>query len=242
MKNRGISVTPEQVGEVMPPILAEVLALPSQRMQYWIGRKTELAREIRKVLVGEEIIANNEPTDIRGEWKEFYREELSMDVDLADVKIPDDPGGFDRVIVVAKNLTIAQIVATCRKHFKVWPYRDDLGEAVTENERTPVSSYAIRVRDRDEADEELKNLSANKIRAMNLKTETLLERSVHELKYFKETGKHLDVDNLTLCAGSRFDDGGVPGVRWSYGSVRLWVSWCGTDDRFNDLRPRAVSV
>ncbi|KKT39348.1 MAG: hypothetical protein UW28_C0036G0014, partial [Parcubacteria group bacterium GW2011_GWA2_44_13] len=37
---------------------------------------------------------------------------------------------------------------------------------------------------------------------------------LYEAKYFKETGKHLDISNWTLCSGSRYSDGGVPVVGW----------------------------
>jgi hypothetical protein len=39
--------------------------------------------------------------------------------------------------------------------------------------------------------------------ARNIRGHYLLERLLYELKYFAETGKHLDIDNLTLCSGSR---------------------------------------
>ena len=43
-----------------------------------------------------------------------------------------------------------------------------------------------------------------------------------ELEYFKKNGKHLDVDNITLCTGSRCSGGNVPGVGW--GDARLSVA------------------
>ncbi len=175
------------------------------------------------------------------EWEEFYRDVVGFEVDLSDVVIPDDPGGFSRVLVIAKGLTIAQVIAACRKHFKVWLYRDDLGEAVTENDRSPANgSYAIRVRDRVEADEELKNLSANDIKERGTATMTLLERLLFESKYFKETGKHLDINNWTLCAGSRYSSGGVPRLSWFSGSDGLFVDWCSPDYRSGSIRTRAV--
>jgi hypothetical protein len=49
------------------------------------------------------------------------------------------------------------------------------------------------------------------IKEAGLKTETLLERMLHELVFFSETRKHLDVNNLTFCCGSRYADGYGPG-------------------------------
>lgn len=177
----------------------------------------------------------------REEWGRFYRDEFSLELDLSSVTAPDNPGDFDRLVVVAQGITIAQVIAVCRKHFKVWVYREDLDAAVTENERIAENDhYAIRVRDVIEADEELKNLSANNIKERGIATETLLERLLHELKSFKETGDHLDRKMITLCAGSRFSDGDVPHVLW-YGSG-MFVYWFDPDDADDGLRARqAVS-
>ncbi|MBU1159674.1 hypothetical protein KKD04_00640, partial [Patescibacteria group bacterium] len=90
---------------------------------------------------------------------------------------------------------------------------------------TKDNAYAIRVRNVVEADEEFKNLSANQLKEQNIPGITLEERLIYEIKFFKETGKHLDIQNITLCAGSRYVDGDVPYVRWSpsYGELRvLW--------------------
>ncbi len=52
---------------------------------------------------------------------------------------------------------------------------------------------------------------------------TLLERIIFEIKYFIETGNHLDIKGLTFCSGSRYSDGGVPGAIWY--SDRFKVRW-----------------
>jgi membrane-bound inhibitor of C-type lysozyme len=174
-------------------------------------------------------------------WEGFYRSEFGLNVDLSTVVVPDGSGDFSSVIVVAQGITIEKVIAACRKHFKVRLYRDDLGNEVRENERTPTNgSYAIRVRERVEADEELKNLSANQIKERKLSTMTLLERLILELKYFKETGKHLDLENVTLCSGSRYSDGFVPGVYWRSAHDELGVGWGVPDDRDDGVRSRAV--
>lgn len=87
-----------------------------------------------------------------------------------------------------------------------------------------------------EADEEQNNKSAN-----DLKQEeqiTLRERLIFEKMWFEEKGTHLDVDNITLCAGSRYAGGDVPRVRW--GGDELVVGWADPGDRDGFLRARAV--
>lgn len=46
-----------------------------------------------------------------------------------------------------------------------------------------------------------------------------------ELDYFKETGEHLDVKNITLCSGSRDSDGDVPDVDWDPDDGKVRVHW-----------------
>ena len=66
---------------------------------------------------------------------------------------------------------------------------------------------------------------------------TLRERILMELAYFEETGKHLDVDNITLCAGSRFRVGLVPIGYWY---DRFLIYWFNPSYRSSYLRSRSV--
>lgn len=174
-------------------------------------------------------------------WATFYRDYLGMEVDLSSVVIPAHRPGYDRVLVIPQGLTCNQVIAAMKKHFSVYLYTNDLDRDVSTNERDPkAGAYAIRVRDRVEADEELKNLSANQVKQLGLTTVTLLERLVYELKYYSETKSHLDVNNVTLCSGSRNSDGGVPRVSWSDGE--LCVSWCSSGSSNGSIRARSAVV
>ena len=181
-------------------------------------------------------------TNIREEWQEFYRKYFRITVDFSDVIIPEDPGGFPRVIFIPEGLTFATVIKALRKKFKVSLYTEDLDKDVTENIRIPDKSYAIRVHGRQEADEEWKDTSASQLKEQNVNCVTLMERLVDELKWFDETGEHMDIDNWTLCAGSRYSGGRVPGVGWRSGSRGLRVGWCALGRAGGDLRARqAVS-
>lgn len=180
-------------------------------------------------------------TDIKSEWAEFYRKHFRLSVDFSDVVVPVDPSGFDRIIFIPKGLKMNRVVKVLKKKFNVSLYVDDLDGDVRENIRSADKSYAIRLRDRVEADEELKNLSANQLKERGDNIITLLERLVYELKYWDETGgDHLDLSNWTLCAGSRYSDGLVPCVHWFTASVKLHVYWCNPDNANDCLRGRVV--
>ena len=173
-------------------------------------------------------------------WQALF-DDAGITCDTSRVVIPDQQLGFDRLIVVPKGLTMNQMVKIMRTKFDMWLYTDDLDKAIIKNDRSnDKSAYAIRVSDRVEADEEYKNLSAKQIAEQGVDGITVLERLLYELMYFTETGKHLDVDNYTLCTGSRDADGSVPDVYWSPDYRKVSVYWCSPDDSADRLRTRAV--
>jgi len=159
-------------------------------------------------------------------WQKLYQDQFGLTCDFSSLVIPKRRKGFGRLIVVAQGITNEQVFQQCKKHFPCWKYTDrDLDVAVPTNDRTPKNgAYAIWVRDTVEADVVHKNRSANYLKKQRISGITLLERLLLELKYFLETGKHLDIQNWTLCSGSRRDGGGVPRVRWRGGGLR--VAWC----------------
>ena len=169
-------------------------------------------------------------------WQKFYLDVFGLTVDLSQVRIPVQQKGFIRLIFVAQGLTLNGVYDACAKRFSCWRYNDDLDAAVTENDRTPTEHYAIWVRDTIEADQKLQNLSANDLKEKQCVTMTLLERMLFELKFFLEAGKHLDIQNVSLCAGSRSSGGGVPGAYWGDGEFE--VGWCRPDGCDPDLRAR----
>ena len=179
-------------------------------------------------------------TGIRSEWSEFYRKHFRLAVDFDGVIIPDDPGGFDRVLLIPQNLTLSKVLKTLHQQtkFRVWTYREDLDKGVPANARNTKQSYAIRLRDRSDA--ELNNLSANQLQERGENVITLLEQLIFELKYFDETGKRPNLQNATLCGGTRDSDGSVPLVHWNSDFGQLSVDCCGPDDAYDMMRGRLV--
>ena len=174
----------------------------------------------------------------------FYRQFFGMELDFSGLRVPTHQTGFDRLIIVAQGLTPNRVYEAYEKNgIKCWRYTDDLDSVLDwdKEERNPKDApYAIWVRDRQEADEELKNLSANQIKERGITTETLTERELHGLMCWSETKRHLDTDNITRCSGSRYRGGSVPSVGWNgrYGGVG--VSYYGSGNSRSALRSRAV--
>lgn len=172
-------------------------------------------------------------------WQDFYRKHFGVDVDFSTITIPKHRPGFDRLIIVVQGLTLNQTYNVCVRQFPCWRYAEDLDKAISHNDRDAKNGgYAVWFRNRQEADEELKNISADQLAEQKIPGITLLERLLYELKYWNEAGEHLDISNWTFCTGSRNADGYVPRVNWSGG--RLKVTWRYSYDYTGILRSRAA--
>lgn len=219
---------PQQVGELLTMVMGKVSkglrSLDGETARYWAGHANdkELQGAINvlcKILLrgmGEEV--DEKILD----WVKFYQEVFGLELDPASITLPSEREGFGWIVLVANDLTRTAVFEKCRERFagKVWKYYDDLNKAVTVNDRESIGMYAIRVRDRVEADEEHKGKSANMAKAEGLKGMTNLERMLLELWYHWKTQDHLDKNTLTICSGSRYADGDVPNANWN-------------DDKFN---------
>jgi hypothetical protein len=179
-------------------------------------------------------------TNIREEWQEIYRKYFRMTVDFTKVTIPESPDDFSRVVFIPQGLTYEQIVKVLKKKFKVYLDIENLDKDIKDDVRTSDHAYAVCFRERAEADEEWNNTSADKLKEKGINSITLMQRLILELKYFDETVKHLDIKNVTLCAGSRNSVGLVPVVHWYDDELR--VRWYVSGFASDDLRVReAVS-
>ena len=133
------------------------------------------------------------------------------------------------------------VVAAMRKRFKVWSYYDDLDANIAHNDRSPANgSYFIGFRRTIEADEENRDLSANVLAERQHIGTTCLERLILGYGYHLTTGQHLDVKCVTLCPGSRYSHGNVPGVYYGPYNDKVCVSRYDPDGPHDALRSRAA--
>ncbi len=154
------------------------------------------------------------------------------------IKIPKAPSGFDRIIVVAKGLAPDRVYAVCAAHFPCVRHFINLDRDVSKNERVPDRTYAVLARGGSEPDVELSDLSADELRKKKIKNITLLEYMLCQLKYFTETGKLMDVKDITMCAGSRYKDGRVPTAISHKGELK--IHWCSPHEKNQRMRSREV--
>ena len=174
------------------------------------------------------------------EWWIQLWQELGFTVERSVIALPLVPPNFGpaRLIVIPQGLTIQRAWEVAQSLFPCYSYiSGDLDKAIPTNDRTATdTAYAIIVRDREEADEEFKSLSANDLKARGLRGITVLETITDEIGYYKRSGKHRDVKNVTLCSGSRDSNGSVPESDWFGGEFQLY--WYDSDYRYDNLRSR----
>ncbi len=150
-------------------------------------------------------------------WKIFYLSHFKYNRGFEGPRVPQKPEYPCRAIIVVPSITNNEVFDACTKVFKTWRYQSNL-DIIRDVVQRPVGPYVVWVRDTVEADSDMANRSAKVIEKDGVNTLTLKERMLLELKYHDETGKHLDVKSVTLCAGSRCPVGRVPYCCWSLGA------------------------
>jgi hypothetical protein len=176
-------------------------------------------------------------------WRNIYKNWFDKEIDISSIEIPEDYDPEKHFgLIIPGNLTMNEIAIVMRKKFNVYLYKEDLDTEVNKNDRPTDKTYAILFKNNIEADEDLKNISANQLAEQGIKGITLKERLLMEIFYFEKTGEHLDANNVTLCSGSRDSVDYVPRVNWGSVGSKLYVHWYGPDDSDSNLRSRlAVS-
>ncbi|HDQ23060.1 MAG TPA: hypothetical protein ENN28_03775 [Candidatus Uhrbacteria bacterium] len=226
------------LGQIKDIISVLVQAIPTtltkEAAQKIISNKGKLIKAIGHAF--QEIIGANGCEEMLSEWARFYKEVFGLEADFTDLQLPEEREGFNWLLVMLQGLTPNKLFDKCKERFSAWRYTEDL-DAITSDRQTD-RTYAIRLRDREEADEENKNKSANTCKAESIIGITLPERLLLELFYHWRTGKHLDINNVTLCSGSRNPDGDVPNVSWD--DDRLFVYYYSRDGYNGGLRARAA--
>lgn len=227
-----------QLKDIIGTLVQSVAAtLSFGEAQAIIGRKTELLEKVRQIFASFTASVAN----LLALWQRLYLGEFGIEVDTANVRIPERPSYPAWLILIAQGITPNRVIAACRKHFTCSLHVEDFdAEIKGRNDREPTETYAIWVRATVAADEELKGLSADVLKGQKIAGITLLERLLLEIKYFLETGEHLDPKTVTLCSGSRFSDGRVPDVRWSSSYRLLRVYRSDPRDASSNRRARAA--
>jgi len=159
--------------------------------------------------------------------------------------LTEDPNLWKLLMV--KGLTMEKVISAYQKAgVELETFDVDLQKVINpeREQRNPNrdGTYLAGFRRKVEADEENRNQPADQREKQGCQDITLMERLVIGLAYFLATGKHLDIKNWTLCAGSRHRNGNVPRVDFDPARGKVHVSWSSPGHHYDDLRARSVSV
>lgn len=179
------------------------------------------------------------------DWAKFLRDVFRIGLpSRKKIVLPKTRVGFGWGVVMPQDLSAQHMLDVLKSRFdgKLWQWCQNLDQALNPEKEARTATnrpYVIWCRDRVEADEELKNLSANDLTERGVNCMTEPERILLEGWFHWKTSSHLDVRNVTLSAGSRYSDGGVPNANW-YGFCGFYVSRFYADGRLSSIRAREV--
>jgi hypothetical protein len=224
-------------GFIVEVVTTIFMKMTDAELQHWINKKEIIRNQLRTTFNFKDVFVEEKEV-----WRKFYQKNFFLDLNFSDVVIPEKPvEGTWRLLIIAQGLTMNQVYDSMSKAFKGWRYDNDLDKVIVKNTRDTKNAYAIWVRDSVEPDKRYLGKSTNQVDPDMTIGVTLLERMLHEVIFFGETGNHLDIKGATFCSGSRYVDGLVPCVYW--GDSEVQVDRCSLDYSNSSYGVReAVSV
>lgn len=172
------------------------------------------------------------------DWENFLKKRFpETQFDLSKLEIPqrtaEEEKEFTRLLFSTSKL---KLFKKCEELFpSVNNTFEDLDEFIEKDAGEDSFKW---VRDVEAADKKHKNKSGNMAGKEKLNAETISDRVMHEIKYFDETGDHLDKQTGTLTSSR--DSGGkfLFAADWDGGWFH--VSWSSPGDRNTHWRFRQV--
>jgi hypothetical protein len=165
-------------------------------------------------------------------WRKVFPKKGELD--FSDLVAFPRRAGHDWPILVPKRMSNNRLYAAAEKKFSCWRYTNNLDTIGPAQSFTTLRWF----KKVQEADEDLQNLSANMLLERGTPCVWLQERIWMEIDWFEETGDHLDKQNITLVAGSRRSDGGVPRASWFGGG--FYVNYGHPDNGDANWRARSA--
>lgn len=136
-------------------------------------------------------------------WETFYRKYFKIELNVSSLDVPPHKDGYNKLLVIAPDLMVDQVYDVCSQNFACKKeFEETLEVAIITNTRNPMNGgYAIWVMEDDSDYEKPSVLAIGSYQSMQ--AETLLERLIHELKFYNETGTFCISNTADVCAGSR---------------------------------------
>ena len=235
----GLTMKKEIVGGVPGNVLGRLADL-MHKLQHGIIT----SRQLDKFLKGKNPFEGLDYSSILNEWEKYFWKIHQLKVDFAGVAIPEaDDDDFPWFVCTPEDFSTERAYSGGKQLYDKWKWTNKALDDVLDlsfGRDSQKDPYIVRFHANWEADKVLKNLSANAIAEKQINTSALKERLLLEDFLYWKHKKHLDVKNITLCSGSRYSDGDVPGVDWDDDSGKLGVYRYSPGDAIDYLRSREV--
>lgn len=197
------------VDEVKNISIALISAIPpnlsAEAALRWSHSKNLLIKKVQTILLDD---GSREIEPVLAEWRSLYLDLFGIKKDFSALAIPQKPVGLNRLMVRAANVSNSAILTVCEQTFPVeyHPLGEfgDVLDSVTQNDTRPQMDYAFWVKDLTESEMS----PPPDIASPPTPRITISERLLFELKYFRETKDHLDMEKTTCCFGTRHSEGG----------------------------------
>ena len=187
-------------------------------------------------------------------WEKFYKKIFGRKYDFSGIPLPPADDVFAWMLCVAGDIPAEDWLSAGKDPLPSWKYTSRKLDEVLDlsfGRDGWNHQYIARLKANEEADEDLKDISAIKIAEMKINTATLKERLAIGRFLYWDRGLILDKKYIikyitlykkyiTLCTASRFSDGNVPYVRWDDDFGRLIVYWYEPGYAHGNLRSRRV--
>jgi hypothetical protein len=145
------------------------------------------------------------------DWQSFYRREFG--IRIADVTLPTQKVGFERLVVIPPNFTLEEALTRCSKHypvFRCWRDNSSADSIVLRNDSRPSAAYAMAIPDVSSIEPGMSRQTTIEWTEAGHAGMTLFEGVLFSLKHFTETGASIRMGSGVLCTGTRLHGGLVP--------------------------------
>lgn len=212
--------------------------MSNEAAQSYIGNADKFVKNVRKGIFPASAI---DFSLWLSKWEKFYKKIFGRKYDFSGLSIPQAEDIFVWPVCMAGDISAEDWLNVGKDPLPFWKYTSEKLDKVLDlsfGRDGWTSQYIVRFKANEEADEDLKNISAIKIAEMGINTAALKERLA--LGRFLDWNRKLILDRIfiTLCAGSRYSDGSVPRVGWDGG--KLCVDWFPLDRARPGLPSRQV--
>lgn len=206
----------------------------------WINNPSSLA-EVLEIALSKETAQTYNTHFQKLKWLQFYRSVFDLKLDL-NFTLPKSKYGFNGMVIVHQEVNENIVYGKCVELFdrKGWSYSKSLTLSCSDKDvvKTRTKPYGVWIRNYTQASMEFPGMSCkDHNKNKNIFGMTLLERLLLELKYYWESGEHLDTESLTLCYGNLPNQHqNIPYVSWTSDGMEIGIHHIEASDSYMSIR------